>query len=71
MRRKRKKEEREIDEEGKRGGGKEKNPRRAFVSVCRILDFTVILSISCTMYKVTTSFEVNVPSMMNVVFSKS
>lgn len=50
---------------------KEKNPRRAFVSVCRILDFTVILSISCTMYKVTTSFEVNVPSMMNVVFSKS
>lgn len=70
MRRKREKEERGIDEEGKREK-KEKNPRRAFVSVCRILDFTVILSISCTMYKVTTSFEVNVPSMMNVVFSKS
>lgn len=37
-------------------------------SVCSILDYNVRLSISCTMYKVTTSFEVNVPSTMNVVF---
>lgn len=56
------------DEREEEEKGTDKYPHRAFVSVCSILDSTVRSSISCTMYKVTTSFEVSVLSMMNVVF---